>query len=182
MPILRKPATTTTPGRTTTPQQKVPAPTPGTKQAPQGDSFAERYQKTDAAAGGTFVPPVPGTYNALITEAVAARDADGINEVVYLELTIADDENEMRDKTCRIYYNFTGENGEQKTGYPFFKSDMVQLGFAEDFKSWDEMAESIATLAAENVWVIIDVKKKGKWTNIFLSSVPENQNEKPSLD
>jgi len=31
------------------------------------------------------------------------------------------------------------------------------------------------------MWCHINVKKKGKWTNIYLDDVPEDQDSKPEL-
>lgn len=147
------------------------------------DAFAQRYAATDAAAGGQYVPPPPGTYNALITEGQGV--IDGKASSAYLELTVCNDvegDESVQGKTCRIYFNFTDEAGAEATGWPYFKSAMQQLGYPDDFESWDAMVEALAACAAAQVWCVIDVKKKGKWTNIYLSSVPENQDDKPSFE
>lgn len=173
MPILKKP------GQPTQSQQPK-APTPGkSPSSAQADPFAKKYASTEASEGGAWVPPEPGTYNALITEAQGV--AEDQKTTAYLECTICDD-GDMNSKSARIYFNFTKEDGSDASGMPYFKSAMTMLGRTDDFKSWDEMCEFLAEIAAEQVWVIIDVKKKGKYTNIFLSSVPEDQNEKPSFE
>lgn len=184
MPILKKP----TPGAADKPAPAVPAkPTPGVKPpvkpaaaAPKRDAFAERYATTEAATGGGYIPPLPGTYQALITEGQGV--IDGEKTAAYLELTIADDENEQRGKTTRIYYNFTDAEGQEMQGLPYFKADMTQLGVEEDFTSWQDMVDTLAQIAEQQIWVIINVVKKGKNTNVYLASVPENQDEKPTID
>lgn len=181
MPILKKPGAAGQPAKPQPAAAQPGRPAPGGKPAaPKGDAFAARYAQTDAAAGGGYVPPVPGSYNALITEAQGVVDGDATS--AYLECTICDDVNEMQGKTCRIYFNFTDEDGNEAAGMPYFKSAMTQLGQTDDFGSWDEMVEFLAELARQEVWVVIDVKKKGKWTNIYLASVPEDQDSKPSYE
>lgn len=180
MPVLKKPTSGGIPAK---PTQSAPAPSrpmPGSG-SPKQDAFAKRYAATDAEEGGGYVPPLPGTYNALITEGQGV--VDGEKTSAYLEVTICDnDERGMQGKSVRIYSNFTDENGNEASGMPYFKANMAMLGQQDDFTSWDEMCEFLADLAQQEVWVVIDVKKKGKWTNVYLSSVPENQHEKPSYD
>jgi hypothetical protein len=155
------------------------------KQQPQqsaknsGDPFAKRYAETEAASGGGFVPPEPGTYNALIVAGV--YEEDGQKEYAYLEVQIVDEDVADAGKNCRLYYNFVDENGQEATGMRYFKSNMQMLGKEDDFKSKDEAVAFLARLAEDQTWIVIDVKKKGKWTNIFLSSVPEDQSQKPAL-
>lgn len=178
MPLLKKPTTPAPKGEAPAPQQSQSRPAPGG--GVKKDVFAQKYAQTDAESGGGYVPPIPGTYNALITEAQGV--IDGEKTTAFLECMICDEENNMQGKQCRIYFNFTDDKGNDMQGLPYFKSAMQQLGVAEDFKSWDAMCETLAEIAQQQMWVVIDVKKKGKWTNIYLSSVPENQNEKPAYE
>ena len=168
MPILKKATTTTKPSA---------APTKAAAPAKKVDAFAERANA--AGQKGGYVPPEPGTYNALITEIQATRDDEGKNEAVFIEATITDDE--APGKKCRIYFNFSDAEGNEKPGMPFFNQARSMLGWDEPLESWDDMVEKLAEIAAQQVWVVIEVKKKGQWTNIFLNSVPENQDEKPAL-
>lgn len=189
MPILKKPATATPakPGVAKVPlktqvQQPAHRPLPP---SPGGavDAFAQRYAATDAAAGGGWVPPPPDSYNALVTEAQGVIDGEASS--AYLEFTICQNvegDESVQGKTCRMYFNFTDAEGNEATGMPYFKSAMAQFGYPDDFESWDQMVEALAAIAAAEVWAVIDVKKKGKYTNIFLSSVPENQDDKPAYE
>lgn len=173
MPILK--------GGAKAPQQPAKSSNPPKAPAgPKRDAFAQKLAETDAQSGGQWTPPPPGTYNALITE--AQGEVDGDKTDAYFELTIVDHD-ELAGKTCRIYFNFTGEDGEEKSGMPYFKQALEMLGVnvEESVTSWESMCEVIAEIAAEQTWVIIDVKKKGKWTNVFLSSVPEEQSQKPEM-
>lgn len=179
MPILKKPAGLPAPNKLNTPAK------PGSPQAPvkgpARDAFAEKLAQTEAAAGGNWVPPPPGTYNALVTE--GQGEVDGDKTTAYLELVIVDAENDqVHGKTCRIYFNFTDENGEDKGSMPYFKQAMTMFGIDTDTEitSWDGMCAKLAELAEQQVWCVIDVKKKGKFTNIYLSSVPEDQGDKPA--
>lgn len=167
MPILKKPQGNAQPGKPTPQQQKS---------APKKDAFAERYEQADAKGG--FVPPDPGTYNALITECQATRDDEGVKESVYLECTITDDT--CPGKAIRIYYNLSNEKGEEMPGISFLKSNLEMLRVDQP-TSWDDLQEKLAELAQSQPWVVIDVKQKGKYTNCYLSSVPEDQDNKPSL-
>lgn len=187
MPILKKPQAQNQPKP---PPQKFapgkPAPKPDpTDDIPMkhqgggGDAFAKRFNTSDTK--GKFVPPEPGTYNALITEAQTSREGEGVKETCFFELTITDDLNDMQGKTCRIYFNFSDEEGDEMPGMPFFKSALEMLGSDTELRSWEHLEEIVSTIGATQPWVIIDVKKKGKYTNVFLNSVPENQDNKPSL-
>lgn len=182
MPILKK--TTATPGIRTGTHSK-PDTIPGLSKTNGGDgkksakdAFAERYNSTEANEKGAYVPPPPGTYEVLITEAQYINEDP--KEFVYLEVTIVNHET-LDGKTARIYYTFTDEDGNAATGLPYFKSHMIMLGYADDLTSIDELQHRLAEIAEQQIWAVIDVKKKGKWTNVYLSSVPENQDEKPSL-
>ncbi len=172
MPIIKK----TAPAATTTKLSVgTKVSTPATQK--KVDVFAERVNA--AGQKGGYVPPEPGTYNALITEIQATRDDEGKNEAVFIEVTITDDE--APGKKARIYFNFTDAEGIEKSGMPFFNQARSMLGWDEDLESWDSMVDKLAEIATQQPWVVIEVKKKGKWTNIFLNSVPENQDEKPAL-
>lgn len=166
MPILKKPNPTQT-------TAKAPA-----KPVVQNDPFAAKYAETDAAKGKGFVPPEPGSYNAIIVEGQYQRDGDETK--AYLEVQIVD-EGVNAGKNCRIYYNFTDKDGKEEPGMPYFKSNMQMLGREDDFLSEDDCAEFLAQLAEQQVWIEINVSKKGQWTNIYLNSVPENQDDKPAL-
>lgn len=170
MPILKKPNG----GQPSKPAQQQPA-----KGGKASDPFAKKYAETDAQEGSGWVPPPPGQYNCLITEGQGVQDGDKTS--AYLEFVICDEEPEAaHGKTARIYWNFTDENGDDMPGMAYFKSAMTMLGHDEQFGSWDEMCEALAAIAGEEMWVIIDVKKKGKYTNCYLSSVPEDQSQKPA--
>lgn len=141
------------------------------------DAFSKRFNSSDGKAA--FIPPEPGQYNALITEIQATRDDEGVKETVYIECTITDDSDP--GKTARIYFNFSDVEGKEGSGMPFFKSALKMLGFDEELKSWDHLQEVCASVVEQQPWVIIDVKQKGKYTNIYLNSVPEDQDSKPAL-
>lgn len=174
MPILKR-----------KPQQEEKSPTPGTSKnpmkGPARDAFAEKMAATDATEGGVYVPPPPGNYSALVTEAQGVVDGD--KTCAYFECTIVDNE-DLAGKTCRIYFNFTDENGDEATGMPFFKSALVMFGIDPDkeITSWDSMCEILAQIAEAQMWCHINVKKKSKWTNIYLDDVPEDQDSKPKLE
>ncbi len=189
MPILKGKQTataTTAPQRQFTKAKPNPQSQAGQHQKQEAeksatDAFAERYAKTEASKGGTYVPPEPGTYNALITEGQGV--VKDLATSAYFEFTICGDVNgddALQGKTCRMYFNFTDEEGREASGMGWFRGVMEQLGYPDAFTSWTEMCEALASLASEEVWVVIDVKKKGKWTNIYLNNVPEDQTEKPS--
>ena len=176
MPILKK-----------NPKPEAPAPekpAPGTQKnpvkGPARDAFAQKLAETDASEGGQYIPPPPGNYSALVTEAQGVIDGD--KTAVYIEVTIVDDD-DLAGKACRIYFNFTDENGDDANGMPYFKAAMVMFGIDPDkeITSWDSMCELLAQTAEQNMWCHINVKKKGKWTNIYLDDVPEDQDSKPEL-
>jgi hypothetical protein len=176
MPILKK-----TPARPAAPatdkEDNIPM-KHGTGGKPvKRDAFAERFEQTEAAAKGTYVPPPPGTYNALITE--AQYEEEDPMERAYFEATIVDHK-ELQGKTMRIYYGFVSEDGSEGSGMPYFKSNLSMLGY-ERLASKEECKEVLQQIAEEQPWIIIDVKKRGKYTNVYLSSVPEDQANKPSL-
>lgn len=153
-------------------------PTSTKEKGPQ-DDFARRYAATEPAKGGGFVPPKPGTYNAILIEGQGVIDGDKTS--AFITVQIVDEDAEDAGKNCRIYWNFTDENGQEGSGMPYFMSNMQMLGIDKQFVNWDDMCESLAELAKEQPWLIINVVKKGDWTNIYIQSVPENQAEKPDL-
>jgi len=190
MPILKRP---TTPAAA--PANKAPAigkslkhdTIPGIAKGSGGDgkssskdAFAARYNSTEPSAKGAFTPPPPGQYNALITE--CQYENDDPKETVYLEATIVDDDAVVGGKDCRIYFNLTDIEGNEGNGMPYLRSALAMLGYPDPIESLTDLQEILAQIAQDQTWVLVEVKKKGKWTNIYLSSVPENQAEKPSLD
>lgn len=164
--------------KTKTQQQKTEAPKEEVKKKTGGDAFAQKANATDASDKGTFIPPDPGTYNALITEVVGQEEDP---QSIYIEYTIAGEGAEdMEGKNIRQYFNFTDEDGKDKSAMPFFKQVLAMLGYDEAIESFNQILEWLVDEHAKNeTWVVIDVKKKGKYTNVFLSSVPENQKGKP---
>lgn len=171
MPILKSQAKPNTPAKSGAPN----------KAAKSKDVFAQKYAESEAGQGSGWVPPDPGTYNATVTEGQYTEDDQKTG--AYIEVQIEDD-GDMNGKSARIYWNFTDENGDDKGGMPFFKSNMQMFGRAEDFTSKEEAADFLAELATNETKVIIDVKGKGsinpktgksKYTNIYLNSVPEVQ-------
>lgn len=168
MPILKKPNPTT--GK--------PAAKP-TASGPQ-DDFARRYAATEPAKKGGFVPPEPGSYNALIVEGQYQRDGDETK--AYIEVQIVDEDVPSSGKNCRIYYNFTKADGSDAGSMPYFRKDASLFGKDDEFTSEEDCAEFLAELAKAQIWVVINVVlSKGKYTNIYLDSVPENQSDKPAL-
>lgn len=152
----------------------------------QKDPFAAKYAETDAATGSGYVPPPPGKYEALIVEAQGVReDEPSHREHAYLELVLVNCEDEsLNGKKIRIFYNFTKEDGTEDKGMPYFKAANEMLGGSPP-ESWDDMCDTLAEIAKETMWVHINVvenKKGGKtYTNAYLDSVPENQNDKPDM-
>lgn len=186
MPVLKKPSQTPTqlsrPGLP--PRKPMDDRVPGipTENGGNGkDDFAKRYNNTEAGKG-QYVPPPPGKYNALITEAQFVKEEGSPQEAVFFECTIADDDKDVYGKTCRIYFNFVDAEGNEVTGMPYFRSAMTMLGYSDPIESEEHLQEMLAQIAQEQMWIVIDVKKKGKWTNIYLSAVPENQDSKPSIE
>lgn len=160
----------------------APAKKPLAKQiaaTPKVDAFASRFNSTEASAGGGFVPPPPGQYEILITEAQGER-VEGGKECAYLVCTIVNND-DIAGKEVRIYFNFTDDDGNEAAGMPYFKQALAMCGFEDEITSWNHMLEVIAAIATEQLWGIMDVKKKGKWTNCFLSSIFEDQKQKPEL-
>lgn len=181
MPILKRPATPATPTKPLSSTQSPNKNVPQGGGAPKRDSFAARFAAADPKEGGGFVPPVPGQYNAIIYDAVAERESEGIKETAYLEYTIHDPNEPMHSKAARIYYNFTKEDGTEGTGMPYFKAMLEMFGYDTDIQSWEQMEETLKELAEQEWWIIVDVKKKGAYTNSFINSVPEDQKNKPTF-
>ena len=187
MPVLKKPTTPATPRPGTTPTKPLSSTNTPNRTVPQGggakpkDSFAARFAAADPKEGGGFVPPTPGKYNAIIFDAVAERESEGIKETAYLEYTIHDPGEPMHSKAARIYYNFTKEDGTEGTGMPYFKAMLEMFGMPTEVESWEHMEEMLKELAEQEWWIIVDVKKKGAYTNSFIDSVPEDQSNKPTF-
>jgi len=179
MPILKKAGSKPTPTPTPTPDKPGSSGKSAVK-GPARDAFAERMAATDAAEGGVWTPPPVGTYSALVTEAQGLIDDDKTS--AYFEMTIVDND-EVAGKTCRVYFNFTDENGDEQGGMPFFKQALTMFGVDVDTQitSWDATVELMAEIAVQNMWCHISVKRRGKNTNIYIDDVPENQDDKPAL-
>lgn len=177
MPLLKKPAGAPA-NKQQANQKEESRPAPGAGKTVKKDAFAERYAKAEGKERGGWTPPDPGTYNCLVTEGQGV--IDGEKTVAYLECIICD-EGDFQGKTIRLYWNFTDVEGKEMAGIEYFKSNMAMCGADEDFTSWDDMCDTLAEIARTEMWVVIDVKKKGKYINCYLSSVPDNQAEKPDM-
>lgn len=151
-------------------------PAPGQKAI--ADPFAAKYAAAEAGKGG-FTPPKPGKYCARLTTCEAV--IEGKRTYAFFEYTITEENDAMQGKTCRQWFNFTNDEGEDETGLPYFKSAMQMLGEGQDFKSWDEMADCLEQVQSECYGVIINVAQKGKYTNIYLSEVPDDQDSVPNV-
>lgn len=165
------------------------APAQGTKAAPvtRGvDPFAAKYAETEAATGSGYVPPPPGKYEAIIVEAQGVReDEPSQKQYVFFDLVLVNCEDDaLNGKKIKIFFNFTKENGEEDQGMPYFKAANEMLGGTPP-TSWEDMCDTLAEIAKAQLWVNINVvenRKKGKtYTNAYLDSVPENQDDKPEL-
>lgn len=155
---------------------------PATSTKGKIDPFAAKYAETDTATGSGYVPPPPGKYEALIVEAQGVReDEPNKKEYVYLELVIVNcEDEELNGKKIRIFYNFTDTDGTKMPGMPYFKAANEMLGGSPP-TSWDDMCDTLAEIAKEQIWVNINIITKGKYTNAYLDSVPENQDDKPDM-
>jgi hypothetical protein len=182
MPVLKKPnAPVATPAKA----QPVAKAQPAAAKSKPMDAFGQRLSEIDAKEGRSWNAPLPGTYNALIVEAQGVTD--NLKQAAYLEVIIADEEPASEyGKKCRIYWNFFNDKGEENTdGMAYFKSAFAMLGY-ETPTTWDGMCEDLAAMAAEGMWVIITVAEAKKSTkagavNVYLDSVPDNQDEKPAM-
>lgn len=173
MPILKNKNVTST---------KTETPAPSQKATPKVDVFAQKFAEADSSKSG-FVQLPPGDYNAFITSAEAIQK--DLETSMYFGVTVVDPENpSVHGKEFRVYFNFTDDKGEEKGGMPFFKKVCEMLGLDEPFTSWAGMVTWLAELveADPKVWVLIESKKKGKYTNIYISEVPEDQSEAPGTD
>lgn len=178
MAIMKKPTSTVTGSKREDqiPDLEKTRPAPGQKAVV--DPFAKKYAETEAGKGG-FAPPKPGTYNARLTTLEAV--IDGNRTYVFFEYTIVEEGDPMEGKVCRQWFNFTNAEGEDETGLPYFKSALAMLGHDENFTSWDSMCDVLEQLQSEPIGVIIKVTTKGKYTNVYLSDVPEDQDSIPTV-
>lgn len=167
--LKRKPGVTTQPGKTTT-----SGPVKG------ADAFMSRLKSATAAPAGFDI--IPGQYEALCYK--AGEYSEGQKEAIWIEFSIVNDQNgKMDGKTGRIYYQIKDKDGLEGNGFEYMKRDLENLGFEMD--GYTSQADFIKGLEAwadqEAVWVVIDVKKNGQFTNIYLNSVMDDQASKPDL-
>lgn len=177
MPVLKNPAN---PKPAAAAPKQAAAPKPAATIKPKTDPFGARLAEIEAkTGGGGFTPPPPGKYNALIVEGQGV--IDGEKKSAYLEVIICDDENGALGMKCRVYWNFYDKEGkENEMGLAHFKGAFAMLGY-ETPTSWDAMCEDLADMANNNIWIVINVAKNAKGTNIYLDMVPEDQSQKPEM-
>lgn len=174
MPVLKKtPAKTAEPSRLQQANEKIAK--------AQADPFAAKYAETEASTGGGYVPPPPGAYEAIIVEAQGVReDAPSKKEYAFLEMALVNCEDEdLNGKKIRLFYNFKKEDGSEGEGWSYFKAANEMLGGTPP-TSWDDMCDTLAEIAKAEIWVHINVVKKGKYSNAYLQDVPEDQDSKPA--
>lgn len=156
------------------------APTGKATAAAGADAFMSRLKSAEAPAGFNIVA---GQYEALLYLADYYRDDKSPRESVYLEFVIVNDTGKMDGKTTRIYYNIKDKDGADATGYDYLKRDLDTLGFdLNQFKSQEEFEMGLKAWAdEEKPYVVIDVKKNGQYTNVYLNSVMDDQTGKPDM-
>ncbi len=166
MPIAKKKTGVTTP--------------PTNKGASSGDSFMQRLKGTKPAEKKAFYPLPPGQYEALAYKAEFARWEDSQKEAVWIEFVVVND-GALDGKTSRMYYNLVDAEGNASQGEEYMVRDFQILGFDyTQFNSQTEFEEGLSEFfETEAPWVVIDVKKNGKNTNIYLNSIMDDQENKP---
>lgn len=164
--------------KTATPaQQGAPAksPAPGKKV----DAFASKFNAVVPTDKGTYIPPDPGRYQGLITGGELINDPEkGIS--VYFETTITD-EGDFEHKKTRTYFNLFGPDEEELPGCAFFKRTVQMFGLTDEITSMQDVEDFIASTVEAKPWVVIDVKRNGKYTNVYINELLEDQDSKPEI-
>lgn len=149
------------------------------EEKPKSLSLASLFENAEESGGSVK----PGRYEALIT-GVSDRDTDkGLS--VSFECTIVNHES-MTGRKAFLNYGITKADPDNEGeflpsgGIGFLKRDMKFFG-VDDFvpADKDEMIEAMQKIADDEVWINIEIKKKGEYTNTFLQDVNEDQDEKP---
>ncbi len=161
--------------------QKSPAEKLGTKAA---DPFAEKFNAAarDPNAGGFSSLPL-GKWEALTLKGgILHKDGKTMG---WIEFGISQEEGGHDGKTGRAFYSLLDANEEIQRGAEFLARNLADMNYVDPEKgitSLDEVESILNSIEEDSRWVIIEVKKSGQYTNIFLSSVMENQDEKPEKD
>lgn len=177
MPIAKKKPGVTNPGSS---QSQSTGFKPG-QPAKGADAFMQRLKDAKAATPGFDVPP--GQYEAIAHKAEYSLFEDSQKEAVFIEFAIVNDD-KIAGKTTRVYYNLIGKDGSEGQGYEYMKRDLEMVGCdAIDISdNKDEFTENLKNWFDENKpWVVIDVKKNGQFTNVYLNSMMDDQEGKPEL-
>lgn len=139
-----------------------------------GRSRADMFRNAPKAEGFDF--PV-GQYTGILHECVFL--VDGEKESVQFKVEV-NDGGEQDGKTVSMFYNFFDENGKQMRGMEFFKKDIDTLeedvdAFVEAYAEGnDAFVDRLRMLGDERKEVVIEVKKKGGYTNVYLQGLTQN--------
>lgn len=168
-------------GRTSTRKLPAAGPAAGEQEQEQeqtqslgGQSRADLFRNAPKAEGFDF--PV-GQYVGILTDCVVLTD--GQKESVQFKVEV-DDGGEQDGKTVSMFYNFFDENGTQMRGMEFFKKDIETLeeevdSFIEAYSDSPAAFEDrLRVLAEERKRVVIEVKKKGQYTNVYLQGLSQD--------
>ena len=152
----------------------------GKPAATGGDAFMQKMKSSTGAPSMNF-DIKPGQYEALLYTSGIYDEAPP-KEAIFLEFAIVNDD-EFGGKTTRIYYNIIDKEGNDGNGYDFLKRDLSTCEF-DDFEhnSQADFLEALKKWANETqLWVVVDIKKKGTFTNVYLNSVMDDQSGAPKL-
>ena len=148
------------------------------------DAFAEQLRKTKAASAGGFL--ADGDYEGLITE-INYKENEEKGDSVGVKYTVVNNSDEdLNGKSAVSFYNVTTPEGEASQGLEYLKRDLISLGIEEDdldaVASKEEFIDLLNNLAEEQKWVEFKVTTRKGFSNVFLQSVFEDQDEKPELE
>lgn len=146
------------------------------------DAFAEQFRNTKAAAAGGFL--ADGDYEGLIVS-IDYKEGDKGDSVGIKYTVVNNADEDLNGKSAVSFYNVTDEEGNIAQGLEYLKRDLALLGVDADTQDAvtckEDFTELLSNLAEEQKWVEFQVKTK-KYTNVYLKSVFDNQEDKPLLE
>jgi hypothetical protein len=146
------------------------------EEKPKTKSLASMFESAEPAKAG---PPL-GRHEALITGVSDFDKETGLS--VSFECTIVNDD-EFAGRKAFLNYGILKRDDEGETpaqGLGYLKRDMELLDHPLDGpEDKDDLLKQMQAVADEEIWVNIEVKKNGQYTNTYLQGVQEDQDDKP---
>lgn len=147
----------------------APSPAKASKASkkPSRSSLASLFDETDMSEASNLLSE--GEHEVRLNS-IEISEKPGKGAAAFMEVESIDGDEE--GKKGRQMYKLTDEDGAKQVGMAYLKRDLALLGY-EDV-SGEDLVSTLEELTNEQPMLIVNVKKNGQYTNIYIQGLAEN--------